>query len=194
MSDVKHTKNKTHGETKVTQVHGKENTAKTPAKKYLIVASAILLLVILFSAFYFGYHSTSTKANKYGFTTFQSNFDTSSNVSIVVNYNSSAFQYEIDCATNIIYNLVSAHIKNSADITFFVINSTNCTYLQNGLGKIVKNYSYASPTTCMSIAQKHPAIFINYSTTNSTVIKPNALYMSGNDGFLKQCGIASTIK
>ena len=145
MPDVKHIKSKPHGETKTTPERSKAETVKKPAKKYMIVASAILLLAILFSAFYFGYHSTSAKNSKYGFSTFQSNFDSSSNVSIVVNYNSSAFQYEIDCATNIIYNLVSAHIKNSADITFFVINSTNCTYLQNGLGKIVKNYSYAIP-------------------------------------------------
>ncbi|MCL5105953.1 MAG: hypothetical protein M1331_00960 [Candidatus Marsarchaeota archaeon] len=194
MPDVKHTKNKSAAKSqKDAAARGKESAAKAATKKYIVVASAILLLIILFSAFYFGYRGAGAKS-KYGFSTFQSNFDASSNVSIVVDYNSSAFQYEIGCATNIIYNLVSSRIKNSASITFFVINSTNCTYLQNGLGKIAKNYSYASPAACIDIAQKHPAIFINSSAVNNTVIKPNALYISGNDDFLKQCGIASIIK
>ncbi len=191
MTNTKKTKSAVASNIKETQ-NIKNKSAQSDYKKYLIVISALIILIILFSAFYFNYYNTSKQTSN--FVTFRSNFDTANNVSIMVNYNSSSFPYQIGCATNLIYNIVSSRIKSSSNILFFVVNSTNCTYIKNGLGQVIKNYTYASPASCLNITKKQPTIFINYSAINKTIIKPNAIYISGDGNFLKQCGIASIMK
>ncbi len=161
--------------------------------KLIILIIGIILIIILSSSVYF-YKFYNASSSSTSFTNFKNNFYSANQISISVNYNSTAFPYEISCATSLIYNIITTTHRNPDTINFFVLNNTACTYLKNGLGHLIKNYSYSNITTCLNIIKTQPTIFINYSQVNKTIIKSNAIYVLGNQNFLKECGIADQIK
>ena len=169
-----------------------QNTNK---RKYLILIIGIIILIALATPVYFYFFYLSNKTNTpVNFNIFKNNFDLAKNISIAVSYNSTEFSYEMGCADSLIYNIVSSKIKNASDINFFVLTSTNCTYLKNGLGGLITNYTNSSASKCINLTNSNPTIFINYSAANKTIIKSKSIYISGDQNFLKQCGIAEQIK
>ena len=76
-------------------------------------------------------------------------------------------------------------------INFFILTNDSCTYSPGfSLPIQLKN---ASIQNCLNFSAGNPSIFINYSSTNTTIIKPNTLYFMGNAEFLGECGIAYEI-
>ncbi|EQD67411.1 hypothetical protein B2A_00768, partial [mine drainage metagenome] len=69
----------------------------------------------------------------------------------------------------------------------------SCIYRQGALGTLISNYTNTTRAACLGYGKSMPSIFINYSTANSTVIKPTQLYFTGDAKFLDECGIAYQI-
>jgi hypothetical protein len=174
----------------------KDKKIKTISKRKSIIIISIFLLIIiavLFGAFEFTYN-TNYLAPAVNFSTFESNFNSAPNVSIVISANNGTeLSYAIDCGVSLIRTLTSSHINHKAPsaINLYVMNKINCTY-QQGLGTTSSNYITTSPTECLNKIN-NPAIFINYSNVNQTIIKPYDLYFSGNAKLLQMCGIAQEI-
>ena len=167
---------------------GGEPKVKT---QYLIIAAVAFVAIVaisylVVSGFYSGNPSTS-------FSVFKNNFYSAPRVAIYATaYNGTVMSSTIGCATAIIENIVAnaqAH-RNSSTIDFFIVNQTLCTYVR-GLG--MSNGTETSLGSCTNMSASEPTIYINYSLTNTTNVKPNYLYTSGNRLFLSECGIATEL-
>lgn len=161
-------------------------------KKLAAVIFALVIIFAIAGVLVYGIN-TSAPAN---FSTFQKNFDSAPRVGIIVTeYNETALAATVGCATALIEQIVGnqqSH-RNASTIDFYVLNATTCTYSASGIGGEISNYSYTSKANCIATGESEPSIFINYSNTNSTLIYPTTLYVSGDARFLGQCGIASEI-
>ena len=149
----------------------------------IIAAGALLVYDNLFGS---GQQSAS-------FGTFKANFNTAPRVAIFATaYNGSILSSTVGCATAVIVQIVSsqANHRNPSTIDYYVINQTSCVYSAAGLGQPTSNYTTASVQSCLNVTRTEPTIFINYTATNSTIIRPDYLYTSGNAAYLAQCGIA----
>ncbi len=122
------------------------------------------------------------------FPTFLGNFKSASRVALAVTYsNNSQYGFEEPCATEIIQMI--AHSRNATTIDIFVMNQTTCYYSPSGLGHAI-NISTVPASTCLGYAKSEPSIYLNFSSTNSTVITPYHLYVDGNAAYMQKCGIA----
>ncbi len=172
----------------------KEEHRQGKSKRNLLIAAVILAIVIvvgIMGTAMLGQPGTNTNFN-----VFKGNFDSASNVSIIVgDFNSSAYSQEISCAVNLVEIVVGSqqYHKNASAIGFYVMNQTSCTYEKNGIGGLIGNYTNTTASDCLNRATRYPTVYINYSATNITRISPNFLYLSGNQNFLTQCGITSEI-
>jgi hypothetical protein len=147
-----------------------------------IIAAA--LAVIVFAVFYM----LLLPSLKVPFSTFKGNFVSAPRVAIVSVYaNVSAFAAESNCANKIVY--VVANHRNASTIDYYLINQTSCTYPVGGLGHTL---SIATNTTanCLAMIGSEPALFLNTSAANSTLIQPYRLYVDGNTAYFDQCPIA----
>ncbi len=172
----------------------KKDSTKQSKKNIGVLAFIIIIIIVIAGALVYGLNSSSQSQTSIG--VFQSNFDSVSNVSVVVTaYNGTTLAASTGCAASIIEELTATHgsaHKNASMIGFYVINSTNCLYTEH-LGLIGATYLNATPRSCINMSKSTPSIFINYSSTNKTTITQKALYISGTIGFLTQCGVATEI-
>lgn len=156
---------------------------------YLIVAALAAVMLYLIYFLLTNYFSTS-------FATFKSNYMASPKVAVVVNYrNATQLGYETTCYEGIIQVAARARITsyrlNESTMGFFLVNSTSCTYSASlGYPISVKN---ATANACLSAVKAEPAIFLNYSSSNSTVITPYRLYVYGNEAYMKSCSIIADL-
>ena len=160
-------------------------------RKYIAVIGIAAIIVIIAGAVVYGLNSTKQT----DFTTFRGNFNSAGRVAIyATGYNGTALSSTIGCATAVIESVIGSPIyhRNASSIDLFVINQTKCVF-ENGIGGTVGNYIFNSIGNCLNTSMHEPSIFINYSSVNSTVIKPIALYVSGNEQFLSLCGVAAEI-
>lgn len=162
--------------------------------KYTAVIGIAIIVVAIAGAIVYGYvPSNNSQAS---ISLFLRNFKSSGLVGIYVTAsNSTELSPAIGCSTSLIESILESKTlhRNSNTMYFFVLNSTSCTYL-DGLGSTAKSYNTtASVAQCMNFSRTHPSIFINYSATNRTIIRPDALYIEGDTGFLTECGISSEI-
>ncbi len=161
------------------------------SRKYIAVIGIVVVVVIIAGAVVYGLGSTKPT----GFSTFKSNFNSAPRVAIyTTGYNGTAISSTVGCATAIIESVVGSQTyhRSANTIDLYVINQTECVF-ENGVGGTVGNYTFNSIGNCINASKTEPSIFINYSSVNSTVIKPKALYMSGDARFLGLCGLASEI-
>ena len=167
------------------------STSMLNLKRIAIVIAGIIIVAVLFSSIFYKFVNTSQQ-----FQTFKSNFNSAKNVSIYLNYtNQSAYPSQIACASDLIQELTGPtqiH-RNANTINYDVLYNNSCVYNPGGLGTVVKNYSYVSKSQCLSMGAGQPAIFISYSSVNSTIINGNNFYLSGNAKFLALCGISYQI-
>ncbi len=162
---------------------------------WVVVAAVIIVAIIATGIFVLTNPGTGSQTTP--FATFKSNFAAANSVAIYVDSsNVSAYPSTIACATALIETIEAnaATHKNASNIGFYVMNQTNCTYKQGGLGSVITNYTNSTPAACLALSTGMPRIFINYSSTNSTVIRPLSLYVSGTPSFLSECGVASQIR
>ena len=168
---------------------GKEGRRYLKFMPYAIVI--VLAAVILYLVYFLIANYVSTP-----FSTFKSNYIGSTMVATVLTYgNATQLSYEIPCSEDIIqavsYARKAAKGFNSSSIGFFILNSSACSY-QVGLGYpiSVKN---STARACLSAIKNEPAIYLNYSATNSTIITPYKLYIYGNSNYMKTCSITADL-
>jgi len=171
-----------------------KSSSSRKSGKLGVVVFIIIIVIVIAGALVYGLNASSQSQTSIG--VFESNFDSASNVSIVVTgYVGSNVSLATDCALNLIEQLTVTHgpaHKASTMINFYVINSTICIY-STQFGTPGSNYTHTTPSNCASMSKKVPSIFINYSATNFTSITPTALRLSGDASFLEKCGVASEI-
>ncbi|MGC8572004.1 MAG: hypothetical protein ACP5RI_03030 [Candidatus Micrarchaeia archaeon] len=170
----------------------KANNKNKGSGKIKAVISISAFIIIIIAVIFGAYQYYVTPQQSTSFSTFISNFNSAPKISIVVSaMNSTDLSYAIECETQLILSLTSNHenYRNPSSMNLYVIEGNNCTYL-NGLGSYTSNYINTGKSECLNMSSVNPTIYINYSNTNSTVIKQNALYFSGNSKALQMCGIA----
>lgn len=172
----------------------KERKQQGPgATKYLV---GIIFVVLIIGIAIFANSLLTTKPSPSGsFQLFKKNFDSASRVDIFVeDPNSTVYQSTFGCASAVIIQIIAnqTNHRNSSTIDFNVINQTSCIR-SSGLGGSTSNYITTSLQNCLNTSRTEPALFINYSGTNSTIIGPEDMYVSGTLLFLRECGIASEI-
>ncbi len=172
----------------------KKGTALPGSRKLAVVIFIIIIVAAVAGGLVYGLNWLPQSQTSIG--VFEGNFDSAVNVAIIVTaYNSTTLAASTGCATGVIEQLTATHgaaHKSASMISLYVINSTSCLYAPQ-LGTSSSAYSNSTPGACLDMVKSVPRIFINYSKTNSTVITPDALYISGNVQFLNQCGVASEI-
>ncbi len=176
-----------------TKAGNKTQEAETKIKPAYLAAAALAFIAIVVASYFIvsGLYSNSNPTGS--FSTFRSNFYYAPRVAIYATaYNGTVMSGTVGCATAIIENIVAstqAH-RNSSTIDFFIINQTKCTYV-SGLGK--SNGTETTLAACLNMGGAEPTIYINYSLTNVTTIKPDYLYTSGDRLFLSECGVATEL-
>ncbi len=176
----------------------KETKESAPAKgrqgvgvaKYII---AIIIIVVIIGVALFAGSLLSTKPNSSSsFETFKENYDSAARVNIfVAAYNGTVLSSTIGCATAIIEQTVGSKTdhRNASTIDLNIINQTSCIR-STGLGVIGANYINTTLQNCLNTSSTEPSIYINYSLQNTTLIRPDYLYVSGDALFLSECGLA----
>jgi hypothetical protein len=171
----------------------KEEAQKGGAAKYVI---AILIIVVIIGfALFAGVLLNPKSQNNSSFNTFKENYDSAARVNIfVAGYNGTILSSTIGCATAIIEQTVASKTnhRNSSTIDLNIINQTSCIR-SSGLGVIGANYITTSLQNCLNTSSTEPSIYINYSKQNTTIIRPDYLYVSGDALFLSECGLAPEI-
>jgi hypothetical protein len=160
-------------------------------KKAAAAIGIVVIAIIVAGALAFGLNRSPPTS----ISTFLSNFYSAPRVAIYTTaYNGTQISSTIGCASALIESVVGSpsHHRNASTIDFFAINGTSCTY-ELGIGGIIKNYTYNSISNCINMSRSEPSIFINYSESNSTIVKPESLYIYGNQKFLAMCGITTEI-
>jgi len=110
-------------------------------------------------------------------------------------YNGTVESGTVGCATAIIEQIIAnrTYHRNSSTIDFNIIaNQTSCIRTVGPGGK-TSNTFVTSLQYCLNTTSTEPTIYINYSATNITIIRPDYLYMSGDLLFLRECGVAEQI-
>jgi|GEM_PF-1369674 hypothetical protein len=160
------------------------------AGKYVI--AIVIVVAIIGAAIFAGSYMTQ---NGNDFNTFKSNFNSAPRVAIFVTaYNGTVLSSTVGCATAIIEEVASSRTyhRNTSTIDFDILNQTSCIK-SSGLSGKPSNYTITTLQNCLNTTKSEPTIYINYSSSNMTIIRPDYLYISGSDMFLRECGIASEI-
>jgi hypothetical protein len=161
-----------------------------PATAYAI---AVIVFLAVAAVSYVIVNDIYSAAAPGGFSAFKSNFDAAQRIAIYVpDYNNTVFSITGTCADKLITSIVTYARRNSSSIDYFIVNRTSCTYVR-GLGTKASNGTTTSIAGCQSLSGSEPTIYLNYSLKNTTVIKPDYLYTSGDSLFMSECGIATEI-
>jgi len=174
----------------------KEGASKrTPFRAKYLVAIVIIVAIIGAAIFAGSFIGQNQGGN---FDAFKSNFNSAPRVAITVTaYNGTVLSGTVGCATAIILQMASSQSmhRNTSTIDFSIINQSSCLEARGLPGNGPNpNYTTTSVQNCINLTMSEPAIYINYSAnTNTTIIKPKLLYISGTSTFLRRCGVAAEI-
>jgi hypothetical protein len=181
-------------ETKARAEKGAGREKKGTYAKYVfaIMLVVIVIGVAIFASSLLMTHGTTNTS----FDTFKKNYVAAPRVNIfVAAYNGTVLSSTVGCATAIIEQIVASKTnhRNATTIDLNIINETSCIR-SNGLGGTgAANYTTTSLQNCLNTSGVEPSIYINFSLTNTTIIRPDYLYVSGNELFLRECGLASEL-
>jgi hypothetical protein len=168
----------------------KQQCARAPITPYLVALIVFIAVAVVSYVIFNDLYSAATPG---GFASFKSSFNAAQRVAIyVADYNSTVFSNTGTCADKLITSMITYTHRNSSTIDYFIVNGTSCTYVR-GLGAKASNGTIASIGDCKSLSGSEPTIYLNYSSKNETIIKPDYLYTSGDGLFLSECGIATEI-
>jgi len=192
LTSAENQKQKAEGRRTATQKAAVQKTASQQnAKKadnnamlgYIAAIAAIAIIAFLIYFVFANYLTTS-------FSTFKGNFDSAPRVAIALTYtNVTQLPYLTDCLTETSY-MIASHGRKATTMDVFVLNATTCTYSITGIGGQA-NITTTSASKCLAVARSEPSIFLNYSSTNSTIITPYHMYVYGNAAYMEACGVAS---
>lgn len=178
-------------DTKTRKDDTKSRKGKGSGMKY-IVSIIIIVLIIGVAIFASSFLNTPGTGNN-SFSVFEKNYDSAPRVNIfVAAYNGTVLSSTIGCATAVIEQLIAsrANHRDAGTIDLNIINETSCIR-SVGLGNTSRNYTVTSLQNCLNTSSTEPSLYINYSMTNVTIIKPEYMYISGSALFLRECGLAS---
>ena len=177
--------------------HGAPEPVKSGKVGIAKYAAAILLVVIIIGAAIFAGAYFNQGGSGGNFETFKGNFNSAPRVALLVTgYNGTVLSGTVGCATAIIQEVVANKVahRNASTIDYGILNQTSCIEVKGLTATATSNYSTTSVQNCLNLTKSEPTIFINYSTKgNTTIIKPNYLYIAGTYKFLRECGVASQI-
>ncbi len=159
--------------------------------KYIAVIGLVVIVAAIAGALIYGLRPSSPAGS---ISRFQHTFVSAATVGVyVADFNVTGYPLADGCANNLIEMMVAStqNHRAPASINFFVVNQSSCSY-SRGLGSTI-NTTVISAAQCMNLTATEPSIFVNYSATNSTVVKDNVLYVSGTGKFLSECGVASEL-
>lgn len=163
------------------QEEQRPKTLPYAAAAVIIAAAAIIIAYLLFSSSGAGYSGTP-------FPTFKSNLNSAGRIAVLLGYaNTTQLGSEIQCSNYVIEVLSNA--RNPSTIDFMETNQTTCVYSPNGLGHSV-NPVTTNASACLDKAQAEPSLVFNYTSTNTSVITPDHMYISGNAAYYAKCPIA----
>ncbi|MEM3177900.1 MAG: hypothetical protein QXT36_01790 [Candidatus Micrarchaeaceae archaeon] len=169
-----------------TQSTNAEHRASASKEKAIILTIVVVVAIAIVAAYYFVFLNFSTP-----FPTFLNNLRAAPRISVLVGYsNTTQFAEMSSCYSAIVESI--AHTRNATTIDFFVVNATTCYYSPGGLGRPI-NITTSTAKKCVSEALSEPSVFLNYSSTNRTVITPYHLYVYGNSAYMRSCGIAADL-
>ena len=175
---------------------GKSSEAKTEtevkprgSRAFMIIAGVVVIAVVAIAILFIATQGGNGSTAK--FSTFRNNFNSANKVSIVVYYhNATTYDQETICSTYLVEVLASR--RNPGSINYFTIDNNTCTYIPNGIGHEA-NVLTNSSSFCLSQAATEPTISLTYGNSNSTVITPENLNITGNIKYFKACPIAVDI-
>jgi hypothetical protein len=162
-----------------------KNGGRVPStlKTVAIVAVPVVLVLVLF--FFVILPSQVTVP----FSTFKSNFEAAQRVAVVLMFNNQTrYVAELQCAPQLIQAI--AYTRNRTTIDYYQMNATECLY-QLGLGEVTP--LNATTGSCLGMISSEPAVILNYSSTDYSVVTAYKLYVHGNAQFMQACPIAVDI-
>jgi hypothetical protein len=181
-------------ESKASKAQAKPQQKKQQGGKTKYLVGIILVLMIIAIAVVANSFFAAKPPNT-NFSAFKKNFDAAPRINIFVyDPNGTVYQSTFGCASSVIIQIIAnkTEHRNSSTIDFNVVNQTTCIR-SNGLGGAGTNYTTTSVQSCLATTSTEPTLYINYSTHNTTIIRPDYLYVSGDALFLRECGVASEI-
>ncbi|MDE1868419.1 MAG: hypothetical protein KGH60_00405 [Candidatus Micrarchaeota archaeon] len=172
-----------------------EKNDKRASKQYMTIG--IIVVVVAVAAAGVALYLSNNGSPSGSFSVFKSSFQTAPRVAIFATaYNGTVLSGTVGCSTAIIESVVGSRTshRNASTIDFYIINRTSCTFLKYGLGSKSSNYTTTALSNCTGTMAREPTVYINYSTgAPITTIQPKYLYISGNQTFLSECGVASQL-
>lgn len=175
-------------------------SSKAAAKSLLgrKVAAAIAIIIIIIAiigAAYYGLSQTAPGGSG-SFQRFKDTFNSAPRVFIYAEYvNATTFGYTETCAVNMVEQIIgspSSH-RNASTISFAQIDTATDKCALSILGSSANATTNMTSLQCVAAGVGAPSIFINYSYSNHTDVIGSNLYVSGDAGFLTQCGISAQI-
>lgn len=169
------------------------------SQSYLIALIVVIIAVAIAAAYLASIARGGLTGGNISFAQFQSSFLAAPRVAIfttdlpIAGTNNTTEQYTFECANPLIQEIIEnrEYHRNSSSIDYYIVTKSGCAKI-GGLGVDANAINISSTQCSMDIGQE-PTIFINYSTSNTTIIKANYLYTAGTASFLRECGIATEI-
>lgn len=176
-------------QSKAGEAKGEIKIKQRDSRAFMIIAGVVVIAVVVIAILFIATQGGNGSTAK--FSTFKNNFNSANKVSIVVYYhNATTYDQETICSTYLVEVLASR--RNPGSINYFTIDNNTCTYIPNGIGHEA-NVLTNSSSFCLSQAAGEPTISLTYGNSNSTVITPENLNITGNIKYFKACPIAVDI-
>lgn len=164
----------------------KAEAPKPASRTLMYVAAAIIILAV--AAAYTVLVLLPSGSSPATFSTFKANLNAASRVAILSTYaDPTQLNIESQCFTDIVQILSTQ--RSPTTIDFYEVNATSCTYSPNGLGHEVTPAN-TTPAVCLKDAAAEPSIYLNYSTSNSSIITADHMYVYGDAQYFEQCPVA----
>ena len=153
----------------------------------VVAAAVIIILVVAIAAVLF---VLVPNVSGVSFQAFKLNFNAAPRVALAVTFhNQTQYEDTVPCYTTMLE--IIGRTRNASSIDFYLLNSTTCTYLSQGLGSARGAVKTSNASSCLSTAYSEPSIFLNYSSNNYTRITPDHIYISADSAYLASCPIAA---
>jgi hypothetical protein len=162
----------------------KEAAARQGRRTALVAAVAIVVIIAVIALIYFALRSPISVP----FQTFKAGFDSARRVAVFVTYaNQTQYATESPCFADLVQSIASSR---NVSIDFYLMNQTNCTFSQNGLGHLLNGTKTRAASYCTALEGAEPSVILNYAPVNLTVVRASEILVYGNAAYMASCPIA----
>ncbi|VVB76783.1 Uncharacterised protein [uncultured archaeon] len=191
MNDPKNQRGKSVAKT-ASKAKATATSVTGPIRTNPLLKLTLLIVVVaaaVFALFYFVVLPSSLLTVP--FTTFKDNYVSAPRVAILANtyFNGNDSAASLQCFARVAQ--VTAFTRNRTTMDLFVLNRTNCTFSPAGAASL--NLTIRPISYCLEKAQSEPSIFLNYSSSNYTVVRAYGLHVYGNAAYMQSCPLAVDI-